>query len=79
MAGVEIVQDKKNKQSFAYEKLIGAKLCAAMRPKGAMLRPLSDVIVLMPPVAIDIETLRKLLDIVYDTLENDLQGIIDKA
>ena len=76
MAGIEIVQDKTTKQSFAYEKLIGAKLCATMRPKGAMMRPLSDVIVLMPPVAIDIETLRKLLDIVYDTIKNDLQGII---
>lgn len=76
MASVEIVKDKTSKQSFTYEKLIGAKLCAAMRPKGAIMRPLSDVIVLMPPVAIDIETLRKLLDIVYDTIENDLQKII---
>jgi len=76
MAGIEIVQNKTNKQSFTYEKLIGAKLCAAMRPKGAMLRPLSDVIILMPPVAIDIETLRNLLDIVYDTIENDLPKII---
>ncbi|MHB0946634.1 MAG: adenosylmethionine--8-amino-7-oxononanoate transaminase [Sedimentisphaerales bacterium] len=76
MAGIEIVQNKTTKQSFAYEKLIGAKLCAAMRPKGAMMRPLSDVIVLMPPVAIDLQTLRKLLDIVYETIENDLQGII---
>jgi hypothetical protein len=30
----------------------------------------------MPPVGIDIETLRKLLDIVYDTIENDLPKII---
>jgi adenosylmethionine-8-amino-7-oxononanoate aminotransferase len=76
MAGVEIVQDKTTKQPFAYEKMIGAKLCAAMRPKGAMMRPLSDVIVLMPPVAIDLQTLRKLLNIVYDTIENDLPKIV---
>ena len=76
MAGIEIVKDKKTKKSFDYEKLIGAKICAAMRPKGAMTRPLSDVIVLMPPVAIDLDTLQKLLDIVYDTIKNDLPKIV---
>jgi len=76
MAGIEIVKDKKTKKSFSYEKLIGAKVCSAMRSKGAMMRPLSDVIVLMPPVAIDLDILRKLLDIVYDTIKNDLPEII---
>ncbi len=77
MAGIEIVKDKKTKESFAYEKLIGAKLCSAMRPKGAMMRPLSDVIVLMPPVAIDLDTLETLLEIVYDAVKNDLPRIVD--
>ena len=76
MAGIEIVKNKKTKESFPYEKLIGAKVCAAMRPKGAMLRPLSDVIVLMPPVAIDLPLLRQLLDIAYDTIKNDLPKIV---
>ncbi|MGA2915774.1 MAG: adenosylmethionine--8-amino-7-oxononanoate transaminase [Sedimentisphaerales bacterium] len=72
MAGIEIVKDKKSKESFAYEELIGAKVCEAMRPKEAMMRSLSDCIVLMPPVAIDLPLLQKLLDIVYDTIKNDL-------
>jgi adenosylmethionine-8-amino-7-oxononanoate aminotransferase len=76
MAGIEIVKDKKTKELFPYEKLIGTKVCAAMRPKGAMTRPLSDVIVLMPPVAIDLPLLRKLLDIVYDTIKNDLPKMV---
>ena len=76
MTGIEIVKDKKTKVSFPYEKLIGAKVCAAMRPKGAMMRPLSDVIVLMPPVAIDLPLLRQLLDIAYDTIKNDLPKIV---
>ena len=76
MAGIEIAKDKKTKESFDYKKQIGAKVCAAMRPKGAMLRPLSDVIVLMPPAAIDLPLLRKLLDIVYDTVKNDLPKIL---
>ena len=76
MTGIEIVKDKKTKESFSYEKLIGVKICAAMRQKGAMMRPLSDVIVLMPPVAIDLPLLRQLLDIVYDAIKNDLPKII---
>ncbi|MBU1260294.1 MAG: adenosylmethionine--8-amino-7-oxononanoate transaminase [Planctomycetes bacterium] len=78
MAGIEIVKDKKSKKTFDYKKLIGTKVCAAMRRKGAMMRPLSDVIVLMPPVAIDLPLLRKLLDIVYDTIKNDLPKIAGK-
>lgn len=78
MAGVEIVKDKDTKQSFEYKHQIGAKLCSAMRSKGAMLRPLGDVIVIMPPVAIDIDTLQKLLEIIYETLKNDLPKIVEK-
>ncbi|MEN6385287.1 MAG: adenosylmethionine--8-amino-7-oxononanoate transaminase [Phycisphaerales bacterium] len=79
MAGIEIVEDKQSKRSFAYEKLIGAKLCGAMRAKGVMMRPLSDVIVLMPPVAIDMDTLKTLLDVVLDTIKNDLPIIIKQV
>ncbi len=76
MAGIEIVKDKKTKKSFDYGKQIGAKVCFAMQPKGAMLRPLSDVVVLMPPVAIDLNLLRKLLDIVYDIIKTDLPKMV---
>ena len=57
VGGIELVADKETKESFPSEKKIGAKVCAAMRPKGAMMRPLGNVIVLMPAVAMDIETL----------------------
>jgi len=76
MAGIELVKDKAAKTSFEYRHTIGAKVCAAMRPKGAMLRPLGDVIVLMPAPAMDEATLQKLLSIVQDTIQNDLPGIV---
>ncbi len=77
MGAVEIVKDKATKESFPCEKTLGAKLCAAMRPKGAMMRPLGDVIVVMPPIAIDEPTLRQLLDIITETIENDLSRIVE--
>ncbi|MBE0537634.1 MAG: adenosylmethionine--8-amino-7-oxononanoate transaminase [Phycisphaerae bacterium] len=79
MAAVEIVRDKATKESFAGEAAVGAKVCAAMRGKGAILRPLGDVIVIMPPVAIYMATLEKLLAIISDTLENDLPRIVKGA
>ena len=72
VGAIELVADKETKQPFASDKKVGAKVCAAMRPKGVMMRPLGNVIVLMPAVAMDIETLKKLLDIIEETLTNDL-------
>lgn len=76
MGGIEIVRDKGSKESFPYEKVVGARLCSAMRNRGVMMRPLGDVIVVMPPVAIDIETLDKLLEVVYDSIKGDLPNIV---
>jgi adenosylmethionine-8-amino-7-oxononanoate transaminase len=76
MGGIEIVKNKDTKESFDYEQAVGAKLCAAMRSKGAMMRPLGDVIVLMPAVAMDMETSEKLLGIVAETIENDLPELV---
>lgn len=76
MGAIEIVKDKPARESFPSALTIGAKLCASMRQDGAILRPLSDCIVLMPPVAMDIELLEELLDIIYNALENKLPEII---
>jgi len=78
MAGVEIVQDKAVGRSFPGKALLGAKLCSIMRKKGAMMRPLGDVIVIMPPVAIDTDTLTELMEIIGDTLINDLPEIAEE-
>ncbi len=77
VGGIELVEDKVTKRAFASDKKIGAKICAAMRPKGAMMRPLSNVIVLMPAVAMDMQTLQKLLDIIEDMLINDVSKIVE--
>ena len=76
MTGIELVRDKQTKQPFPSEQTVGAKVCAAMRPKGAMMRPLGDVVVLMPAVGMDNETLQTLLTIVEQTIREDLPGIV---
>jgi adenosylmethionine-8-amino-7-oxononanoate transaminase len=79
MGGIELVQDKATKKPFPSERQIGAKLCGAMRSAGAIMRPLDDVIVIMPPIAIDIELLEKLLRIIKDSIENDLPRILKEV
>lgn len=67
MGGVELVADKTTQAPLPAG--TGANVCAAMRPKGALMRPLGNVIVLMPPPAIDLTTLKTLLAIVEETLK----------
>jgi adenosylmethionine-8-amino-7-oxononanoate aminotransferase len=76
MGAIEIVKDRASKESFPFGCRIGAKLCLSMRPAGLMLRPLGDCIVVMPPVAIDPELLKKLLKIVFDSIQNELPKIV---
>ena len=76
MGGIEIVKNKETKQSFLAKKTVGAKLCEKMRDKGIMLRPLGDVIVLMPPIAIEANLLKKMLDAITDSIENELPKIL---
>ncbi|HSV27154.1 MAG TPA: aminotransferase class III-fold pyridoxal phosphate-dependent enzyme, partial [Sedimentisphaerales bacterium] len=76
MGGVELVKDKARREPFAPADTVGAKLCEKMRRRGAMMRPLGDVIVLMPPPAMDVRLLNVLLDIVHDSIKQDLPEIL---
>ena len=79
MGGIEIVKDKASKESFPLERRIGARLCSSMRPAGVMLRPLGDCVVVMPPIAVGLELLEKLLGIVYRSIKDELPQIIRKS
>ncbi|MDH4100879.1 MAG: aminotransferase class III-fold pyridoxal phosphate-dependent enzyme, partial [Nitrospirota bacterium] len=52
MVGVELVQDKASKEPYPLTDRIGHKVCMEMRKGGIILRPLGNVIVMMPPLSI---------------------------
>ena len=56
--------------------MIGAKLCRKMWDKGLMIRPLGDVIPIMPPPGIGIELLEEMLCVVKETLIENCESII---
>ena len=49
MVGIELVADKTTKKSFNPKRRLGAEACAKVRRHGVIIRPLGNVIVLMPP------------------------------
>jgi adenosylmethionine-8-amino-7-oxononanoate aminotransferase len=69
LAGVELVRDRATKERFPAERRLGAAVCRRMREQGVLVRPLGDVIVLMPPLAIDCNQLDHLGDVLYNSIE----------
>ena len=47
---------------------MGHRVTLAARERGALVRPLGDTVVLVPPLSISVEDLRSLLDIVADSI-----------
>ena len=52
MQGVELVKDRKTKEEFGYADRMGHKVALAGRRHQLLLRPLGNVVVLMPPLSI---------------------------
>jgi adenosylmethionine-8-amino-7-oxononanoate aminotransferase len=75
MAGVELVADKATKTPFAARLRLGHAVCRQARAYGALLRPLGDVIVIMPPLAIDLPLLDRLCEIVYQSIQEACTGV----
>lgn len=51
MAGIEIVADRATRERFPPEEKLGQRVIRKAREEGVILRPLGDVIVLMPPLS----------------------------
>ena len=68
MAGVELVKDKNTKEPYAWQKKMGWKAAYHARDNGVFLRPLGNVIVIMPPLSISIENLRQMLKVIKDAI-----------
>ncbi len=65
MVGMELVKDKQLKIPYGWAEKAGIKVIMKAKDRGVILRPLGNVIVLMPPLAISIRELKQLLDAAY--------------
>ncbi|MBP9734017.1 MAG: adenosylmethionine--8-amino-7-oxononanoate transaminase [Candidatus Omnitrophica bacterium] len=69
MVGIELVQDKATRNPFKVEAQIGAKVCKEARKYGILIRPLGNVIVLMPPFCFTEAQIMKLCSGVYRAIK----------
>jgi adenosylmethionine-8-amino-7-oxononanoate aminotransferase len=69
MVGIELVKSRKTKRPYPPGEKIGQKVVWEARKRGVIIRPLGDVIVLMPPLAIDEPTLEILVDVTYESIK----------
>jgi adenosylmethionine-8-amino-7-oxononanoate aminotransferase len=61
MVGIELVEAKESKQRFDPKRRVGAEVCQRIRRHGVILRPLGDVVVIMPPLAMGVDDLERIV------------------
>ncbi len=68
MVGIELMRDPERKAAYAPAEKIGARVIQEARTRGVMIRPLGNIVILMPPLSITDTELSFLLDMVRDAI-----------
>lgn len=68
MAGVELVRDKDTKEPYDWQEKMGWQVAYHARDKGVFIRPLGNVVVIMPPLSISSEDLERMLKIIREAV-----------
>lgn len=70
MVGIELVMDRSDKKSYPLAWRVGAKVGFKARDKGLIIRPLGNVIVLMPPLSSELNELDIMVEIISDSIKD---------
>jgi adenosylmethionine---8-amino-7-oxononanoate aminotransferase len=68
MVGIELVENKALRKGYPPENRIGHRVIMEARKRDVMIRPLGDIIILMPPLSITYAELALLLDTVRECI-----------
>ncbi|MDI6889889.1 MAG: adenosylmethionine--8-amino-7-oxononanoate transaminase [Thermodesulfovibrionales bacterium] len=68
MAGVELVRDKETKEPYDWAEKMGWRVAYHARENGVFIRPLGNIMVIMPPLSISPENLNQLLKVIKDSI-----------
>jgi adenosylmethionine-8-amino-7-oxononanoate aminotransferase len=74
MVGIELVHDKVGRKNYPPELRVGHKVILQARKRSVLIRPLGDIIILMPPLTMTGAELSVLLDVVYDSIRAVTEG-----
>ena len=68
MAGIELVADRETREDFPPAAKVGHRVILAARSRGLIIRPLGNIIVLMPPLSMTDEEIGRLCSITYESI-----------
>lgn len=68
MAGIELMRDPARRDPYKTSEHTGVRVIKAARRRAVVIRPLGDVIVLMPPLSISESELDTLLDVTFESI-----------
>ncbi|MBW7957090.1 MAG: adenosylmethionine--8-amino-7-oxononanoate transaminase [Deltaproteobacteria bacterium] len=74
VAGIEIVKDKRTKEAYPARERVGYRACLHARDYGVILRPLGDVVVIMPPLSATEKEIEKIIDAAYGGIRDVTEG-----
>ncbi len=74
MAGIELVRDRAEKESYPDSLMTGFQVVLAARKRGLILRPLGDVVVLMPPLCISSRQLASIIRITRESIRKVVEA-----
>ncbi len=69
MIGMELVLQRSPRTPYESSERVGHRVILEARRNGVIIRPLGDVIVLMPPLALPVEELERLVSVTSDAID----------
>lgn len=74
IAGIELVRDSATKTPYPWEEKRGLAVCDWARSRGVLLRPLGNVLVILPPLAVSLDE----LDRIALAIEGGIAAVTDQ-
>ena len=69
MAAIELVEDRATRNPYPLEARMGHRVAMDARRQGLLLRPIGNVMILMPPLSTSIPELRRMVEILRASIE----------
>jgi len=69
IVAIELVEDRQTKKPYPLEERVGHKVAMDARRRGLLLRPIGNVMVLMPPLSTPIQELSRMIETLQASIE----------
>jgi adenosylmethionine---8-amino-7-oxononanoate aminotransferase len=68
IVAIELVEDKQTKKPYPLEERVGHRVSMEARNRGLLLRPIGNVMILMPPLSTSLSELRRMVEILREAI-----------